>query len=98
MHLISFMLADVVVGVGVADQPQWWIYLAGAFVAIRVGAFIAPVARALAFVVCIVAGHLRGSMPTDHFGAFGVAVRDASPARVTGIVLVILGAILAGRG
>lgn len=78
----------------------WWVYLAGVFGAIFVsaGVVIAPVTGALVFFVCIVAGQLLGSMLADHFGAFGLAVREISPARVAGILLVILGAILVSRG
>jgi transporter family-2 protein len=78
----------------------WWVYLAGVFGAIFVGAgvVIAPVTGALVFFVCIVAGQLIGSMLADHFGAFGLTVREASLARIGGIVLVILGAILVSKG
>ncbi len=78
----------------------WWVYLAGVFGAIFVGAgvVIAPVTGALVFFVCIVAGQLIGSTLADHFGAFGLAVREASPARLLGIVLVLGGAILVSKG
>lgn len=78
----------------------WWVYLAGVFGAIFVGAgvVIAPVTGELVFFVCIVTGQLMGSMLVDHIGAFGLAVREASPARIVGILLVIAGAILVSRG
>jgi transporter family-2 protein len=78
----------------------WWVYLAGAVGAIFVGAgvVLAPVTGALLFFVCIVAGQLIGSMLADHFGAFGLQVREISPARILGLGLVLAGAVLVSRG
>jgi transporter family-2 protein len=78
----------------------WWVYMAGVFGAIFVGAgvVIAPVTGALVFFVCVVAGQLIGSTLADHFGAFGLEVREASWARIAGIGLVLGGAILVGKG
>ncbi len=78
----------------------WWVYLSGVFGAIFVGAgvAIAPVTGALLFFVCIVAGQLIGSMVCDHFGAFGLQVRQISPARIAGVALVLGGAILVSKG
>jgi transporter family-2 protein len=78
----------------------WWVYLAGVVGAIFVGSgvVIAPITGALVFFVCAVAGQLIGSMLLDHFGAFGLEVREISWARVLGILLVLAGAILVGKG
>jgi transporter family-2 protein len=77
----------------------WWAYLAGIFGALFVvtGVVIAPVTGALVFFVCIIAGQLLGSMLADHFGAFGLQVREVSLPRVIGFVLVLTGAFLVGR-
>jgi transporter family-2 protein len=78
----------------------WWIYLAGfvgtAFVA--GGVVIAPVTGALLFVICVVAGQLVGALLADHLGAFGVAVRPVTLARLAGLALVLAGAVLVQRG
>lgn len=78
----------------------WWVYLGGpvgtAFVA--AGVFVAPVTGAMLFFVCVVAGQLIGSMLADHFGAFGLEVRQISPQRIIGIALVLAGAVLVQRG
>jgi len=78
----------------------WWVYLAGVFGAIFVGSgvVIAPVTGALVFFVCIVAGQLMGSTIADHFGAFGLEIREASLTRIGGIALVLLGAVMVGKG
>lgn len=78
----------------------WWVYLAGVSGAIFVasGAMIPPVTGALIFFVCLVAGQLIGSVLADHFGAFGLAVREITIWRILGIALVLAGAIMVGRG
>ncbi len=78
----------------------WWVYLAGTVGAIFVGSgvVIAPVTGALVFFVCIVAGQLLGSLLADHFGAFGLQVREVSAWRLAGLGLVLTGAIMVSRG
>jgi transporter family-2 protein len=81
------------------SSVPWWVYLAGAAGAIFVasGVVIAPVTGALLFFVCIVAGQLLGSTVADHFGAFGLQVREISYQRVAGLCLVLAGAVLVNR-
>jgi transporter family-2 protein len=78
----------------------WWVYLGGVVGGLFVasGVFVAPVTGALLFFVCIVAGQLLGALAMDHFGAFGLAAREATPARLAGVGLVIAGATLVLRG
>lgn len=78
----------------------WWVYLAGVVGAVFVasGVVIAPVTGALVFFVCVVTGQLLGSLLADHFGAFGLAVREITPQRLLGLALVVGGAILVQRG
>lgn len=78
----------------------WYVYLAGlaGTVFVAGGTVIAPVTGALVFFVCVVAGQLIGAMLADHFGAFGLAVREISVLRLAGLVLVIAGALLVQRG
>lgn len=78
----------------------WWVYLGGVAGALFVaaGVVVAPVTGALIFFVCIVAGQLTGSVIADHFGAFGLEVRPISAPRLLGISLVVIGAILVGKG
>ena len=86
--------------IGTLKTVPVWVVFAGIVGAVFVlsGTVIAPVTGGLVFFVCIVAGQLIGSTIADHFGAFGLAVREISFARLAGIVLVIVGAVLVGRG
>jgi transporter family-2 protein len=78
----------------------WWVYLAGVIGALYVasGAVIAPVTGGLLFFVCVIAGQLIGATIIDHFGAFGLAVREITIWRVMGLVLVMSGAVMVLRG
>ena len=82
-----------------ANVP-WWVFLAGAAGAVFVaaGVIIAPVTGALVFFVCVIAGQVIGSSLADHFGAFGLAIKEISTLRLAGIGLVVVGAVLVGRG
>ncbi len=59
---------------------------------------VAPVTGALPFFILVVAGQLLGAMAMDHWGAFGLSVREVSPLRVLGFGLVLAGAVLVLRG
>ncbi|MGF1552170.1 MAG: DMT family transporter [Paracoccaceae bacterium] len=78
----------------------WWGYLGGVIGLMFVGGalLLAPVAGALAFFVCLVAGQLAGATAIDHFGLFGAEVRPADPARLAGLALVFAGVVLVQRG
>lgn len=105
---IAFVcIAALLVVVGGADLSRqtlsnvpWWVFLAGVVGAVFVaaGVIIAPVTGALVFFVCVIAGQLIGSTLADHFGAFGLTVREISASRLTGLGLVVVGAVLVGRG
>jgi len=102
--LLGALLVVVVTGSGEINRATlstvpWWAFLAGVFGALFVvsGVVIAPVTGALVFFACIIAGQLLGSMLADHFGAFGLQVREVSLPRVIGLSLVLIGAFLVGR-
>ena len=78
----------------------WWVYLAGLVGTVFVagGVFIAPVMGALVFFTCFIAGQLIGSTAADHFGAFGLEVREVSLARLAGVFLVLAGSVLVSQG
>ncbi|MBW6507477.1 MAG: DMT family transporter [Rhodobacteraceae bacterium] len=78
----------------------WWVYLAGVVGALFVGAgvVIAPVTGALLFFVCILTGQLLGAMIMDHYGAFGLIVREVSVLRLAGFALVLAGALMVQLG
>lgn len=77
-----------------------WVFLAGVVGMLFVGGgiVIAPVIGALAFFICVVAGQLVGAALADHFGAFGLVVRELTLQRALGIVMVVGGAWIVSRG
>lgn len=59
-----------------------------------VASFVGPQLGLAVLFASVVSGQLIGSVRLDHVGAFGVAVRPVSPARVIGIGSLLLGVIL----
>ncbi|MFC5511196.1 DMT family transporter [Massilia jejuensis] len=106
--LISFSVGTVVLGVaafargGVGDslgllaqQPLWKLsggLLGAAFVFGTV--FLAPRIGLLNLVVLVIAGQLMMSMAIDHFGLVQMAVRQVSPIRLAGALVVVAGVAL----
>jgi transporter family-2 protein len=78
----------------------WWVYLTSVIGVLFVagGVVIAPITGAFIFFVCVIGGQLIGSAMMDHFGSFGLPVRELSIQRIMGLVLVLSGAILVSRG
>ena len=56
--------------------------------------FLAPKLGAAATLCFVIAGQLTAAMLVDRFGLFGFAVREFSPGRVAGVLLVLVGAVL----
>ena len=103
--LLTILVISAVMGRGQITPAAlvgvpWWVYLAGVVGALYVaaGVVVAPVTGALLFFVCIVAGQLLGAMMLDHWGAFGLRVREISGFRVLGFALVMSGALMVLRG
>ena len=78
----------------------WWAVIGGLIgVALVAGAaYLAPVLGAALLFVCLVAGQLIGSAMADHFGAFGLPIRELSITRMAGLALVLAGALLVSQG
>ncbi len=55
---------------------------------------IAPVLGAGTMMCWMIAGQMAASILLDHFGLIGYAVRDASPMRIFGVLLVVAGAVI----
>jgi transporter family-2 protein len=56
--------------------------------------YAAPKIGIALFLVGVTAGQLGTALAYDHVGAFGSAIREASPARVLGIAAVMAGALV----
>ena len=49
------------------------------------------------YLTAMIAGQLLASLIIDHFGHLTLAVREATPGRLAGIVLVLIGVVLVRR-
>ena len=56
--------------------------------------YLAPRLGAAATLCFVIAGQIAAAMAIDRFGWFGFAVREPSPGRVLGAVLVLAGAVM----
>lgn len=58
--------------------------------------FLAPRFGAAATLCFFIGGQLLAALAVDQFGLFGFAVRAATPGRVVGVAMVLIGAVLVG--
>src|SRR5262245_16208119 len=77
-------------------QTAWWHWIGGPLGAMIVlsGAVLTPRLGAAAFLAFVIAGQLVSSAVLDQFGLMGLSVRELTPGRAVGAVLVILGAVM----
>ena len=81
-----------------SPAPAWhWIggLLGAAYIALAV--ILAPRLGAATMIASVVAGQMLASLVLDHFGWVGFARQEATPARLLGAALVILGVRLMQR-
>jgi transporter family-2 protein len=85
-------------GAQLAGAP-WWAWLAGlggaAYVASS--AVLGPLIGGAAFLACVVAGQMAGSLLLDHYGWIGFPERPITTARLIGAALVVVGVVLLAR-
>ncbi len=77
--------------------PPLWMFITGgclgaAYVTIAI--ILTPKLGTAATMAFIVTGQLIGGLALDHFGYFGLAVREVSAGRIGGAVLLLAGALL----
>ncbi|WP_319763810.1 DMT family transporter [Maridesulfovibrio sp.] len=77
-------------------KGPWWMWTGGVMGAFFVAAavIVAPVLGAGTMMCWMVAGQMVASILLDHYGIIGYAVREATPARIFGALLIVLGAVL----
>lgn len=77
-------------------RTSWASWTGGFFGAVFVGVAILMVPRlgATAVVALVVVGQMLGSLAFDHFGVLGIPQHPASPTRLLGAALLILGVVL----
>lgn len=78
--------------------PLWaWVGgLLGAFYVATLISFAPRLGATLALGL-VIAGQLTTALLIDRYGLFGFAVRDFSPGRIAGVLLIVMGAVLIRR-
>lgn len=81
------------------SAAPWWLWTGGLMGAFFVAASVvlAPRLGAAAMMAWLIAGQLTASVLLDHFGLIGYALREASPLRLVGAGLLVVGAVLVQR-
>ncbi len=74
----------------------WWAFIGGVIGVVFVAGsiYVAPKTGIALFFVCAVAGQLFGASVMDQLGAFGLPVKPMNGIKLTGLLLVLAGAIL----
>lgn len=71
----------------------WWMWLGGLCGAffVTLAIILVPRVGAAAYLSAMIAGQLTASVIIDHFGHMGLPVREITPGRAVGVVLVLAG-------
>jgi bacterial/archaeal transporter family-2 protein len=77
-------------------QTSWWMWIGGCLGTLYVWStiFATPRIGAALAIALTIAGQMIAALFLDHYGAIGLERYPASPTRVAGVVLVILGVSL----
>lgn len=98
--LVALLLVNLLlvrdVSPGWRDTPIWMFVAGGCLGAMFVTAMtiLTPRLGAATMMALVVAGQLVTGILVDHFGWFGLAVREVSVGRVAGAAFLIVGAVL----
>jgi bacterial/archaeal transporter family-2 protein len=78
------------------SQTSWWMWIGGCLGTLYVWStiFATPNIGAALTLGLTIAGQMIAALLLDHYGAIGLTKYTASPERITGVVLVILGVSL----
>ena len=77
-------------------EAPWWIWIGGILGAFFVTGIVAVLPRlgtVLAFSL-VLAGQMLAAIIIDHYGWLGVSIREISPGRIAGAILLVLGVVL----
>ncbi|HCI5682776.1 TPA: DMT family transporter [Klebsiella variicola subsp. variicola] len=79
-----------------ALQGPWWLWIGGVLGAVYVAsaAAFSPKLGAGGFIVLVVAGQMIAAVLVDHFGLMGLTPRPVTLARLAGVTLILVGAVL----
>lgn len=77
-------------------QTSWWMWIGGCLGTLYVWStiFATPRIGATLALALTIAGQMIAALFLDHYGAIGLAKYPASPIRIAGVVLVVLGVSL----
>jgi bacterial/archaeal transporter family-2 protein len=77
-------------------QTSWWMWIGGCLGTLYVWStiFATPKIGAALALALTIAGQMIAALFLDHYGAIGLAKHSASPTRIAGVVLVVLGVSL----
>ncbi len=92
-------MRDPVNSAAVLARIPWWAWTGGIFGALYIGLsiFLVPKLGAATFIALLVTGQMLGSLAIDQVGRLGLAQRSIDLPRLTGVGLLITGAILIRR-
>ncbi len=78
------------------SQTSWWMWIGGCLGTLYVWStiFATPKIGAALALALTIAGQMIAALFLDHYGAIGLTKYSASPERITGVVLVVLGVSL----
>lgn len=96
---VNIALGHKVPSIGQTFTVPWWAWVGGLIGAVMVASSATAVPRigVAAWVSAVIAGQLAAAVMYDQFGAFGQAVRPATPLRLLGIGFLVLGVYLVRR-
>lgn len=82
------------------SQTSWWMWVGGCLGTFYVWStiFAAPQIGAALALALTIAGQMIAALFLDHYGAIGLTKYTASPTRIAGAVLVVLGVSLVAYG
>lgn len=91
--LICFLARYPLPAAGALAQTSWWMWIGGCLGTIYVWStiFATPKIGAALALALTIAGQMIAALFLDHYGAIGLARFPASPTRIAGVVLVVLG-------
>lgn len=77
------------------QSTEWWNWIGGPLgtLIVLAGAYLTRSLGAAAFLSLMIAGQLVLSVALDHYGLLGLAVKEFSPRRLVGVLLVVAGVV-----
>lgn len=94
--LICFVARYPIPTTAALAQTSWWMWIGGCLGTLYVWStiFATPKIGAALALALTIAGQMIAALFLDHYGALGLAKYAASPTRIAGVVLVVLGVSL----